>query len=51
VQRLKSSIFQRSDQMREQNHAAWTQKAPNTIVFPESIATLLKNAPFFEVPL
>jgi hypothetical protein len=51
VQRSKSSIFQRSDQMQGRSHTAWKQNPNITIMFHESIAILLKNAPVFEVPL
>jgi len=50
VRRSKSSIFQRSDQMQGRSQTAWKQNATIPIVFHESIATGLKNAPFFEVP-
>jgi hypothetical protein len=37
--------------MQGRNHTAWKQNPTITIMFHESIAILLKNAPFFEVPL
>jgi len=36
--------------MQGQSQTAWKQNATIPIVFHESIAILLKNAPFFEVP-
>jgi hypothetical protein len=36
--------------MQGRNHTAWKQNPTITIMFHESIAILLKNAPFFEVP-
>jgi hypothetical protein len=62
VQREKSLIFQRSDHTQGRSHTAWKQNPTITIVFhestashteiltPPSIATGLKNAPFFGVP-
>jgi hypothetical protein len=37
--------------MQGQSQTAWKQNATIPIVFHESIAILLKNAPFFEVPI
>jgi hypothetical protein len=37
--------------MQGRSHTAWKQNPTITIMFHESIAILLKNAPFFEVPL
>jgi len=36
--------------MQGQSQTAWKQNATIPIVFHESIAILLKNAPFFEAP-
>jgi len=50
AQRQKSLIFKRSDQIQRRRQTAWKQNPTKTTAFHESIAILLKNAPFFESP-
>jgi len=43
VQHQKALIFRRGDQIKGRDQSSWTQNAPNTSVFHESIANLLNS--------